>query len=97
MLCTLGTDINVTIMPPNLLIDWSGKFMSPVHLYYEVSVGTRMGSASILRWLETTDTSIQSTNPRLSLETDYFVTVTAVTYAGIHTTDTMLIPATPIA
>lgn len=92
-----GAGINVTIISPNLLIDWSGKFMSAVPLYYEVLVGTRMGSASILGWVETTGTSIRSTNPHLSLERDYFVTVTAVTYAGIHITDTLLIPAIPIA
>jgi len=70
--------------------------MSSVPLYYEVSLGTRMGSGSVIRWLETTGTSIQSTNPRLSLETDYFVTLTAITYAGLHTTDTQFISGIPI-
>ena len=93
-----GTPINVTILPPNIFIEWSNKFTysSFTPFYYEVSVGTRMGSASVLRWLETTDTFVQLTNPQLSLETDYFVTVTAITYAGIHVTDTMHVSGTPI-
>lgn len=96
MFCT-GSNINVTILPPNLLVEWSDKFTtSDIPLYYELSVGTRMGSGSVVRWLETTGTSIQSTNPQLSSERDYFVTLTAITYAGLHTTAIQFVPGIPI-
>lgn len=91
-----GTPINVTILPPNILLEWSNKFNSSVPLYYEVSVGTRMGSGSMVRWLESTGTFIQSTNPQVSSERDYFVTLTAISYAGLHTTVTQLVPGIPI-
>lgn len=84
-------------MPPNVFIEWSGKFTSSsVPLYYEVSLGTRMGSGSVIRWLETTGISVQFTDPQLSLETDCFVTLTAITYAGLHTTYTQFISGIPI-
>ena len=91
-----GTDVNVTVLPPNLLIEWPNKFVSSVPLYYEVSVGSRMGSGSVVRWLETTGTSIQTSNPQLSSEKDYFITLTAITYTGLHTTYTQLVPGMPI-
>lgn len=91
-----STGINVTILPPNVFIDWSGKFYSSIPLYYEVSLGTRMGSGCVVRWLETTNTFLQSTNPQLRSESDYFVTVTAITYAGMHTTAIQFISGMPI-
>ena len=93
----IGDAINVTILPPNVIIEWSNVFTTTtLPLYYEISFGTRMGSGSILRWLETTDTSIQLTNPQLSIERDYFVTVTAINYAGLYTTVTQFVPGTPV-
>lgn len=93
--CT-GAEVNVTVLPPNILIEWHNKFTSSVPLYYEVSVGTRMGSGSLLRWVETTGTSVQFTSPQVTLEGDYFVTLTAITYAGIHTTITDFVAGMPI-
>jgi len=51
-----------------------------------------MGSGSVIRWLETIDTSLQITDTRLSTEESYFLTLTAVSYAGQHTTTTEFVP-----
>jgi len=51
-----------------------------------------MGSGSVIRWLETMDTSLQITDTRLSTEESYFLTLTAISYAGLHTTTAEFVP-----
>jgi len=88
----IGARPNITISPSNVLIEWTGTFMSTIPLYYEVSFGNRMGSGSVVRWLETMNTSLQITDTRLSTQESYFLTLTAVSYAGLHNTIIEFVP-----
>lgn len=69
-----------------LMVDWEGSFASSLPLRYEISVGTSLGSGSVLSWMETEQTSLDYHHPRLVPTADYFVTVTAIAANGHSTT-----------
>ena len=81
-----------------LSLDWSEKFVNPAPLYYELSIGTQMGSGRVQRWVELSMTESRYNVPSgyLSRDIDYFVSVTAITSAGLHTTVTQLLPGVPV-
>ena len=68
-----------------------------VPLYYEVSLGTQVGSAAVTRWkepLETDSTSFKFSDARLNRLVDYFLSLTAITYSGHSTTVNFMISDT---
>ncbi len=84
-------------MTSELLLDWSGKFVSPAPLYYELSIGTQMGSGSVRKWVELSTTESSFSLPVLSSDRDYFVTVTAIASSGVQTTAVQLLAGLPIS
>ena len=84
----VGIPINSTWVTSTqlLIVDWEGTFASSLPLHYEVSVGTSLGSGSVLSWMETELTSLAYQHPRLVSTEDYFVTVTAIAANGHSTT-----------
>lgn len=78
--------------------DWTGKFVSPAPLYFELSIGTQMGSGRIRKWVElsTAQTSYSVSGSVLQRSEDYFVAVTAISSSGLHTTASQLIPSMPL-
>ena len=58
-------------------------------LYYELSLGMQVGSASITHWqepLETERTSFTFDDVRLVRMNEYFLSLTAIAYSGHSTT-----------
>ena len=88
LLVAAGMPINTTWTGNTLLLEWEGRFTSSTPLYYEFSLGTQVGSGSIRRWaeLETDQTSVMVTDTRLNQGMDYFLALTAISSAGLHTT-----------
>ncbi len=82
----------------SLQLNWSGRFSSPAPIYYEFSLGTQVGSGSIRRWVErdTDLTSVTITDARLSTEVDYFLSLTAISSSGLHSTVGHMIASMPI-
>lgn len=78
-------------------LDWSGKFTSPAPLYYEISIGTQIGSGRVRRWVEL---SVAQSSYNGSLQfmanEDYFVAVTAISSSGLHTTAIQLLSGLPL-
>ena len=74
------------LLDGTLQLEWFGTFSSPAPLYYELSLGSQMGSGSILKWAElsTMATSFAVADLRLHRSRDYFVSLTAVSYSGLH-------------
>ena len=92
---TAGVPISsqwVTLLQ-QLTVDWEGTFASSLPLRYEVSVGTSLGSGSVLSWMETERSSLDYRHPRLVPTADYFVTVTAIAANGHSTTDWTIVHA----
>ena len=55
-------------------------------MYYEVSIGTQMGSSSIRKWItvqETENNKIQITDTSLTPSKEYFVSLSGITFAGV--------------
>ena len=83
----------------SLTVSWTDRFEPPpgVPLYYEVSLGTQVGSAAITRWKEplvTDGTSFKFTDVRLNRLADYFLSLTAIAYSGYSTTLNFMITNT---
>ena len=78
-----------------LMVEWEGTFASSLPLRYEVSVGTSLGSGSVLSWMETEHSSLDHRHPRLLPTADYFVTVTAVAANGHSVTAWAIVHAVP--
>ena len=57
-----------------------------------------MGSGSIVKWVElsTSQSSITISDSRIQRSSDYFVSLTAVTFSGLHTTATQLLAGVPL-
>lgn len=79
-----------------LSLDWTGKFTSPAPLYFELSIGRQKGSGHVLMWVELSTTEASYSLSSLRVEMDYFVSITAVTSSGLHTTATQLIAGIPL-
>lgn len=94
----IGQQLNVTWSSDNevLSLDWLGKFTHISPLYYEVSIGTQMGSGRVRRWVELSmvETSYNVTGS--SIHRDYFISITAISSSGLHATDTDFISGIPI-
>ena len=92
-------DLTVTWDGTSVTVVWTDRFEAPpgVPLYYEVSLGTQVGSAAVTRWkqpLETVTTSFKFTDVRLNRLTDYFLSLTAIAYTGYSTTLNFMITNT---
>ena len=93
-----GSAINASWSHDSVLsLDWSGKFSSPTPLYYEISIGTQIGSGRVRKWVELS-VAQSSYNGSLQLVTneDYFVAVTAISSSGLHTTAIELLSGLPL-
>ena len=69
-----------------LTIEWDDVIEADAPIYYEVSLGSQVGSSSIRRWaivMETMNPFIIITDDRLMQTTDYFLSLTGVTYSGL--------------
>ena len=69
-----------------LTIRWDDVIKADAPIYYEVSLGSQVGSSSIRRWavvMETMNPFIIITDDRLMPTTDYFLSLTGVTYSGL--------------
>ena len=91
--------MNVTwVSDTQLQLDWFEYFTSPTPLYFELSLGPQMGSGSILKWVElsTMQTSIVISDGRLHRSSDYFISLTAISYSGLHTTANQLLAGVPL-
>ena len=89
-----AVDLSVDWGEGRVTVTWLGRFQSPpdVTLYYEVSLGTQLGSASIRRWaLSTEDTTITFRDARLTSMREYFLSLTAVAYSGHFLTENFMI------
>ena len=76
----------VTWGASQLTIKWDDVINADAPIYYEVSLGSQVGSSSIRRWavvLETMNPFIIITDDRLMPTTDYFLSLTGVTYSGL--------------
>jgi hypothetical protein len=94
-----GVDVNVTWTEgTHLTLDWTGKFRSPVPLYFELSIGTQLGSGRIRKWVELsmTQTSYSVSAGLLQRTEDYFVTLTAISSSGLHSTAVQLMAGLPL-
>lgn len=83
----------------SVTVSWTDRFEEPpgVPLYYEVSLGTQVGSAAVTRWKEPLameGTSFKFTDVRLNRLTDYFLSLTAIAYSGYSTTLNFMISNT---
>ena len=90
----IGSSPIITRSDITLTVTWDGLFSSPYPLYYEVSLGTQVGSGSIERWnpVETDVTQIVITNTNLNLLQEYFLSLTAIGFNGLsHTANYMVI------
>ena len=92
-------DLVVTWDGSSVTVSWTDRFEPPmgVPLYYEVSLGTQVGSAAVTRWkepLETDSTSFKFSDARLNRLVDYFLSLTAITYSGHSTTVNFMISDT---
>ena len=99
VLCTIGVAVNVSWSgDSSLSLDWSGKFRSPSPLYYELSIGPQLGSGRVLKWVELSMAEPSYTTARglLRRDGDYFVSLTAITSSGLHTTSSQLIAGMPL-
>ncbi|XP_033113101.1 uncharacterized protein LOC117113775 [Anneissia japonica] len=65
-------------------LDWEGTFQANSSLMYELTVGTQAGASDIVQWLETSEVAVVLNNMKELV--DYFVALTAVNCAGLHTT-----------
>lgn len=93
-------EINDTWTDNSILeLEWSNSFDVSLPLYYELSIGVQKGSGSVLKWVElsTMEPSYRISSPNLFRDLDYFVTVTAISYAGLHTSISQLVPGIPIS
>lgn len=81
-----------------LTLDWTGKFISPTPLYYELSIGTQLGSGRIRKWVELSvaQTSYSVPSGLLQRDEDYFAVVTAIASSGLHTTAFKFLPSLPL-
>ncbi len=99
LLLFLGVAINASwSQDSTLTLEWLGKFLSPSPLYYELSIGPQLGSGGVLKWVEVSvaQTSYSTAGGLLQREGDYFVSLTAITSSGLHTTDTQLLAGMPL-
>lgn len=67
-------------------VEWGDVFTADAPLYYEVSLGSQVGSSSIRRWavvMETMDPFIIIRDDRLEQTTDYFLSLTGISYSGL--------------
>lgn len=95
----IGNRINATWISDSLLqLDWFELFASHAPIYYELSLGTQMGSGSIVKWVElsTLQSSITISDSRLQRISDYFVSLTAISYSGLHFTTNQLLAGMPL-
>ena len=95
----IGVAINSSWSGDNVLtVDWSDRFTSPAPLYFELSLGTQMGSGSVRKWVElsTMATSYVVSSELLDRSEDYFVTVTAIGSSGLHSTASQLLAGVPV-
>ncbi|XP_070562336.1 uncharacterized protein [Ptychodera flava] len=65
-----------------LVLDWTGVFVSNSSLVYELTVGTAYASNNVVSWLETTATKMTINDVDPSRE--YHVVVTAINEAGLY-------------
>lgn len=88
-----GVPLGVTWGQGRVTLNWSGRFQPPpgVPLYYEASLGTQLGSASITRWVSTESTVIEFSDARLTSMREYFLSLTAVAYSGHFLTENFMI------
>lgn len=94
-----GIAFNVSWSDDSVLtVDWAGRFSSPAPLYFEFSLGTQKGSGSVRKWVElsTVETGYSVSSMLLQRVEDYFVTVTAITSSGLHSTTSQLIAGVPL-
>ena len=77
--------LNVTQVAGQLDIQWRNVFTSPGPLYYEVSVGTQLGSSSIRKLVTTDNNFIQINEPEITQSGVYFLSIRAISYAGFYT------------
>ena len=78
----------MTLVSEQLSLEWNGLFTSSSPVYYEVSIGTQMGSSSIRKWItvqETENNKIQITDTSLTPSKEYFVSLSGITFAGVST------------
>ena len=97
---TSGTPVNATwVANTQIQLDWSSKFSSTASLRYELSLGTQMGSGSIRKWvgLSSLQTSLLISDPQLTRNNDYFLSLTAIGSSGLHTTVSQMISGIPIS
>lgn len=93
-----GAAINASWLQETLHLDWSEKFTSVEPLYFELSMGTQMGSGYIRKWVELSvaETSYSVGGGVLERSEDYFVALTAIGSSGLHTTAIQLIAGLPL-
>ncbi|XP_046569939.1 uncharacterized protein LOC124278266 [Haliotis rubra] len=73
---TTGAEPNITLVNGHLAVDWAGVFDDfNMKAEYEVSVGTRNGSADIIRQMSTTNTYLTATT--YTKATGIFLTIKA--------------------
>lgn len=95
----VGVAINESWSQGSMLtLDWTGKFVSPAPLYFELSIGTQLGSGRFRKWVELsmTQTSYSVSGGLLQHSEDYFVAVTAISSSGLHTTAIQLLASLPL-
>ena len=98
-LFVLGVAINESWSEGSTLtLDWTGKFTSPTPLYFELSIGTQLGSGRLRKWVELSvaQTSYSVSDGLLERSEDYFITLTAISSSGLHTTAIQLIASLPL-
>ena len=84
--CVLEKFPGVIWGPSQLTIEWDDVIQADVPLYYEVSLGSQVGSSSIRRWaivMETMNSFIVIRDDRLKQTTDYFLSLTGITFSGL--------------
>lgn len=95
----VGGKVNATwLSASQLQLDWTDKFSSPAPLRYEISLGSQRGSGSIRMWAEfsSEQTSLILSDPRLMRRLDYYLSLTAISASGLHTTMSQVIAGIPL-
>ena len=79
-------------MEGKLTISWKSALISPVPLYYELSIGSQqLGSSSIRKLITTENTMIEINDPDLTKSSIYFLSIRAINYAGLATQSNYMI------
>ncbi|XP_071964161.1 uncharacterized protein [Antedon mediterranea] len=95
---SVAAEVSIETLPPviinnviltwpntgNVKIDWDETFQANSSLIYEVSVGTKNGASDVVQWLETSEKTMLLSN--VGVNVDYFLTLTAINCAGLHST-----------